>query len=378
MPKTSGGRSAVFALLLSLSLIPIGRAAAAESTGRLVELWSVAPDADVLVGRPIDVAATPGGTLHVLDGDLQCVHVFGPTGDARGTYGAEGSGPDEFRAATSVFRDADGSVVVVQPMPLRLVRFSETGTGLGDVAFDDGITGIRVVTRMESVGNRYVYEELQTILEAGSLGTALRLVSFDPEDGERTVLAEDRHDMTPGGTKQVHEGDSPAFVGRWCVTARGHVAFVDAFDAYEGRVVTVDGSPVGRIRREQIEARVRGEEELERIRTRQRERSRTETSRFVASPVARILGSVFAGPEGQTWWLRDPGPRAKGFTLILDRFDAEGTFLGTLRVEAPDDLRDRPLRMVGSDRLVALAVEKGAPSADDAPALLRVFRIESD
>ena len=364
--------------LLFVFLATIAPTAGAQTDGRLVEDWSVGVDADVLVGRPVDVAWAADGVLHVLDSELNCVHVFGPEGDPRGSFGAEGDGPGEFRNAPSLFVDGEGATVVVQSMPLRLVRFSSSGAVLGEVTLDDGVGGIRVVTRMEAVGVHFVYEELQTTIGTEGMGTALRLVTFDRERGTRTVLVDHERSMGPS-KRPLYEQDNPSFLGRWCMTARGEVAYVSGFERYEGTIVSLDGAVEREVTREGVTARARGEDELEAIRARRLANSRTGTSRFQPSPVARVLYGVHRGPDGQLWWMRDPGSPDDDFALVFDRFDAAGVFLGTSTVDAPADLRDRRLVIEG-DRLVALPVAKNARPDDDgpAPALLRVFRIEVD
>ena len=334
----------------------------------LVESWDVDSASEVLVGRPVDAVWHPRGPLLVLDGQLERVHVFDADGVWLRSFGDEGGGPGEFRGAGALFCDTDGTVVVVQGMPLRLVRFALDGEVLPEAPFDDGVEGFRLVTTMRAAGEHLVFEEIETVF-GGGMQAVSRLVAFDRSVGAREVLAE--HTRRVDRRAPFHEHDTAPFLDAWCVTAGNRVVYVDDFSAHRARVVDLEGELVHALGRDDVEAVPRTGDEVEAVRSRHRARlapRASDTSRFEPSPMAPTLVDAFAREDGEVWLRRHVADRDHGTALRFDRFDRDGVFRGEIVVEGPTRLHASDVGIDG-DRVVVLSGPE-----EDGP-LITVFRL---
>jgi hypothetical protein len=333
----------------------------------LSPLWQQRADADWISGQIVDVTQHPEGAYLLLDQQLSRVHVLDERGDLLRSIGREGEGPGEFRRAASIFSDVDGSIVVVQSVPIRLVRFTLEGEPVDDLPFDDGLAGFRALATMVATSSALVFEELQTSFGAGAVINTTRLVHFDRRSRERSVIAEHVHAIrTDAGV--VHEREISHLLGQWALTTDGAIVHVADFADHRARRVPLDGGRVVEFERAGYEPVVRDDATLQRLveqhasrRDRLAPRGRL---RFEPSPVAPALVAVFAREDGSVWLQRGPetidtaAPRP---AIVFDHFDAAARFLGEVWVHGDVDLNDHRLRVFG-EVLVAIP-----DSGSDAP-----------
>jgi DNA-binding beta-propeller fold protein YncE len=78
--------------------------------------------------RPTNLAIAPNGDLYVSDGYGNArVHVFGPAGDHRFSWGEPGTGPGQFNLPHAIAVAADGRVLVADRENSRIQLFSPSG-----------------------------------------------------------------------------------------------------------------------------------------------------------------------------------------------------------------------------------------------------------
>jgi hypothetical protein len=80
----------------------------------LEELWRIDEDSELLIGLPTAVAVDGTGRVHVLDAQLNQVHLFTLDGEHLGTRFREGEGPGEIRNPSDMIVAADGTVGILQ------------------------------------------------------------------------------------------------------------------------------------------------------------------------------------------------------------------------------------------------------------------------
>lgn len=110
---------------------------------------------------PTGVTVPDSGEIFVSDGyGNACVHVFGPGGELRRSWGAPGAGPGEFRLPHSIHHDDAGRIWVTDRENSRIQRFDPDGRFLDewtdlirptDVAIDGETVYVAELCRRVSV-----------------------------------------------------------------------------------------------------------------------------------------------------------------------------------------------------------------------------------
>lgn len=103
-----------FTLALALALLPCIAAAGTIEFTEDLRIDTTGTDAEF--GRVYSVAVAPNGTLYVIDTGFGRVHVFGPDGDYRRSWGRTGEGPGDLpQRMIQVTADAQGNLLVAGP-----------------------------------------------------------------------------------------------------------------------------------------------------------------------------------------------------------------------------------------------------------------------
>lgn len=118
--------------------------------------------------RPTGIAATPDGTLLVVDTLRNRIVPVTPDGEVGESFGSQGTGPAQFNYPTNITVDARGTVYVTDTMNFRvqmldrggrpLGSFGNLGDGSGDFNKPKGIS-------LDSEGHIYVVEGLHDVVQ---------------------------------------------------------------------------------------------------------------------------------------------------------------------------------------------------------------------
>jgi DNA-binding beta-propeller fold protein YncE len=85
------------------------RVQAFTPAGEFVLQWSTP---EWKAGKPVGLGAGPNGRIYVGDTHYSRVLVYGPDGEALGSFGSTGTGPGQFQLVTDIVVDRDGFIYV--------------------------------------------------------------------------------------------------------------------------------------------------------------------------------------------------------------------------------------------------------------------------
>ncbi|HLS48320.1 MAG TPA: hypothetical protein VK012_07350 [Gemmatimonadales bacterium] len=329
----------------------------AAALERLPE-WSVAAEPDLTIGASADPAddltevaggyLTPAGEIVVAEGSAREIRIYAPDGSLRRTLGRQGTGPGEYSALTSVWRQGDSTAVfdmsarrlTVAPNDGSMPRVIPLGrTGLLESV--QGTAGGRLVTwrldgdSLMAVGSGSVRVP-QHVLVISSDGAAVDTVLS--VDGPLFYLPS----ASPGWSGPAPVGLGPDTRMRTI----GDSIVIGTNNRYELVTYDLAGRPV-RIVRMAVPARAVEEDDVEFLREAEWEEFQTRFSEMPAEIVAQYRGflenqryaetmpyydMLAADPAGNLWVQDFPRPaeRYQRFTVIAP----DGALLA--RVRLPD------------------------------------------
>jgi hypothetical protein len=304
------------------------------------ELWRTGEgdeEEGVLLGVVSQITSDDGGTLYVLDAQLNQVVVFSPEGKYIRSIGREGDGPGEFRRPTDLFLTSDGNVAVIQRMPGRIVLLTPEGEPVGDMRVprpeNDGtlmfgggrLAAKNVVLNVNTFARR----------DAG-FSTTTSLVAIDP-DGNLVATYFDKRDENDFANLVFDEKKSGLGLV-WNVDRDGRVFMSDDFDAYRFQVWNPSGS-LARVVEREYTHRKRSVAEMKRfaptIGLRQGDQTRRPEVR--PSDTDRDIQQIFPRDNGDVWVLSSKGA-----------FDVPKRVIGTFDVFGPDGRLVRQITLNGT------------------------------
>jgi len=366
-------------------------------------------DPELQFGMLVGVDADAEGRIVTLDQQASRIRVFTPDGDLLHAFGRVGGGPGELSQAltpnSSVFFEADGSIVVPDMGNTRLARFAVSGEALDSPRMELETTGIPFLFSRTANRDLVVQYRQGLIPGAGAMGgedaAGDRIVRLRPGTAQGEALVE----VPAGEMISFGAGGLPQFrmfapEPVWAVLSDGRVvtgtnneysltlhstggaATGNDAEAANGQTIvrrTVDPIPV--TERHQTEIRNMFRQSFE-------DSGQPIPQEIVEQIVGGMsfeshwpaLAAVLPGPDGTLWVQRvEAGEALDNLTMESlqagefgsrrwDVLDAEGTYLGA--VEMPDGVQ--PLRFVGDhlygihrddlgiQRAVRLRVARGA------------------
>jgi hypothetical protein len=321
----------------------------------LEELWRIGEEEDeLLLGLPTRVAVDGESRVHVLDAQLNHVHVFSPDGELLTTLFREGDGPGEIRNPSDMIVESDGSVGVVQEFPGKVVWVDHNGDPLPvlhpGASPESG--GWSVLMNGRARGDQLVICGLkETRGDDGQTVQRKYLAAFQRDGTERAAYVDirgpDRDMSRPPSERDLLQ----PWMLAWDVAPDGRVFAAMEWDRYEVHVFHPDGT-LDRIIEREYEPWRRTKEE------------KADLQRLFAAgggDPSATLGVADHAPcisiyqcglqvtdDGELWILSSRGNRAlpEGVLAVLDVFDAEGHFRRQVEVHCPGD--------PGNDRLMIL------------------------
>lgn len=295
-------------------------AASAESVAVLETRWLIAPDPDLdpPIAAPLDMEVDPGrGRLLVLEGQPIELRVYGlRDGAFRAALGREGDGPGEYRYVAGV-AVAESGLTAVLSMSGRVTFWRPDGTLAGGAQVGPGMATDIVPARADSF---YVKSDLFPPADVAEFRVAA------PD----TVIREPRYrDRELPGTEDPGlptRNHSYAIAG----TREGELLIAPPGPEYVIVRVGPDGVVRRPIRRPEVAALRRSEEEIEAV----RERVRQGFARLGRRPPDDLpvplyrphIRGLSVSPDGTIWAVTGRGDEDR---VILDSFAPDGTYLGS-------------------------------------------------
>jgi hypothetical protein len=271
------------------------------------------------------------GRIYVLDRLAQELRVFGPDGEHIRTIGGEGEGPGEFRGANGLGWGPNGNLWVVDQRLRRFTVLDTSGTllrthrapmSVRSWQWRGGFTQSGALYDFGSV--REGEEYLRALLKfdmVGEYSDTFLLASYEAEFFEWETARSRATSQVPFAPQQV-----------WMVAPDGDLRTGIA-DQYRIHHVTLTSDTIRIIAREYEPIPVidtERQQAVERISEFMAGRRFDESRIPVVKPAFESLGVDDSG----FLWVRLPDSPARQGTL-LDVFDPEGRFLGTLNTQEP-------------------------------------------
>jgi len=287
--------------------------------------------------------------IYVLDQASNRVVVFDSGGSVVRTVGGEGSGPGEMRFPFALGVSQTGVVSVFDISKRGLVRFGPDGEVLEEVRISFPYGGGPIVDRGESM----IIPSQELDIEESTYTDALLEISGD--DTLRIVS----HTRPAGGSITLEScgmrlaGIAPVFspTMRWSPIADGVVLATSAhyeIAVYEAdslvRVIRRTIEPHPATRADAVESIGDGMRVSFPGGVRVCDPEEVVEQRGFAN-VVPVIGELAAGPQGTVWVMRSV---ASGAPALIDVFDAEGTYQGTVPEGSP-----LPVAVIG-DRIAAI------------------------
>lgn len=318
--------------------------------------------------NPAQVGVDDAGRIHVLDAAAHRVVVFDSAGRHVRTFGSEGDGPGEMRWPAAVSVAANGSVVIADHARSGLKRWDSSGIPIGEMA--RGLQVSSVVPRAFALLEGGV-AAIVNVPAAGG-GYEERLITLSGADTIRlTTVTHPPHRVAELGC--VAMDMAPRFSPRVVWNASGSRVAAATTAAYD--VLVSEGDRRMRIRRALPPREVTREMAL-------RDFGDGITVAFGPgmapckvsadvlveqqgyAPLLPAVSRVALSPDGSIWVARG---RIEGEPQLIDLFDAEGVYRGTLPPDLPFPAAFTPAGDVVSiesdeldvDRLVVYRIDRG-------------------
>jgi len=280
---------------------------------------------------PFFITMTSEGILYELDWYEPFVRVFDREGAPLLGFGEKGEGPGQLGSSVpgayipgfAAWPDEDGSILVFQPMPAVITRFSAEGEYLEELALE--------APRGIPMNFAYDARRRSFLLVTGATADPAisRFELGGPNPTEAVALLTDPENLPRRGDDPQRAAASFAFAA----TPDGGFIIGDTW-RYEIRVFDSGGQPTGAFGRD-IARPSKTEEEIEEALANATTESRRERAQ---DPEKHHFGqhSFRYDDSGHLWVATG---RSTASVTVFDIFGPEGEFLGELEIEA--ELKDR-------------------------------------
>lgn len=348
---------------LELERTQVGDTTIVRSTGgsvwgdsvRLVETLSIGElegPPEYQFGQVQDLAVDAEGGVYVFDGHVPAIRYYDASGSYVRTVGGEGQGPGEYRDASlgMAVRRSDGRLVMRDPRNMRMNVYEPDGSPSESWRIESGLFTGRATT-VDTAGHMYLKILTGPIERNEPWPIGLLHMDDTGEIVDTLEVPELPADPDePGGTFGVQK--------EWAVSPLGGIV-AGVSDRYVLHHVRPDGT-VLRIERDAEPAPVHPDERAEheaRLDWRWERQGQTITADRVPVPeVKPIFRGIYVGDQGRIWVhryveaVKDPSiekrddPDARPVVtwrepVVFDVFEADGRFLGTVRVPPRTSLR---------------------------------------
>jgi hypothetical protein len=322
---------------------------------RLGTIEDIGPE---MFGRVLDFELDPLNRIWVFEGQAQELRVFDSTGRHVRTIGREGEGPGEFNQVIGMEWGPDGHMWLVDPANNRITKVDTAGVLVESVPTIGGITVMPWPGGFDRDGHFYTYGIDPEMEDDFGLLMIRHDADLQPLDsvpipefpGERQFLelkAEDRHLITPLPFASGIEWRLRHDGGYWGALDGEYRLFELAWTSGDTlRTITRDWDPLP-VTEQDLDQAMEGMAWFTEM------GGKLDRSQIPSTKPA--FDSFFVDPLDRVWVRRTTaGPETEN--RILDVFDREGRFLGT--VELPFRLADYPDPIVRGDYMVAVVEDE--------------------
>lgn len=322
---------------------------------RLVETVSIGElegPPEYQFGQVQDLAVDAEGGVYVFDGHVPAIRYYDASGSYVRTLGGEGQGPGEYLDASlgMAVRRSDGRLVMRDPRNMRMNVYAPDGSPSESWRIESGLFTGRATT-VDTAGHMYLKILTGPIERNEPWPIGLLHMDAEGEIVDTLHVPELPDESTrPGGTFGVEK--------EWAVSPLGGIV-AGVNDRYVLHHVRPDGS-VLRIERDAEPAPVHPEERAEHEarldRLWERQGQNITADRVPVPEVKPIFRGIYVGEEGRIWVHRyaeavkdttieqpDDPDATPVLTwrepVVFDVFEADGRFLGSVRVPPRTNLR---------------------------------------
>ena len=367
-----------------------------RETWQLEETWRAGDeDDDVFFGLISHVVAGPEGNIHLLDAQLNTVHVYSPDGEHLRTLFREGDGPGEIRRSRDMVVFPDGRVGVLRELPGSMTFVDAGGVPAGTLKIrgeEIGDAGLYSLNGCFLGGGNLVLSGTEHVREQPAGNRRYNFLANFHEDGSEKVRYADLVNSYDFETFIFDEAvHICSFWWNSAVDDAGRVYTVADMSSYEIRVSAPDGSPLRTI--------TRAYEPLARTKDQKDAIWRMIDSGLTGSGIPYTIAVMDNAPainylmrglrihdDGDLWVLpwRGVVDQPEGVLATFDVFDPQGVFVRQVSLACPGDGEIDGVFAVGPDRFVvvrgyaeAVAAQYGGGSRasdddDDDEALMEI------
>ena len=368
-------------------------------TIELEELWRFGGDeGEVLLGLPTGLGTDTAGRIHVLDAQLNQVHILDADGKLLATRFREGDGPGEIRNPSDLIVWPDGTLGIVQEFPGTVVRLAPDGTPLpslhpgGPTA--EGGWGVLMSGAPRGADGLVVCGQMTRQDDSGEPQRRRYLAAFDGDGALESVMFEETAPPRDRTRRPREEEMLRPYMTAWDTGPDGSLVTAYLWDEYKLLMYGADGKLARVIEREHEPWRRTDADRAFMLHLFGLPADAEPPIEFAEteSAVSIMQHGVTITADGEIWVLPSRGSRElpDGVLARFDVFDARGHFRRQVDVRCEGDPRNDRLvplpggRMIRQRRFVDAFVTSLGPGAlpadetggDQSPAVI-CYRIRT-
>ncbi|MDE2957994.1 MAG: 6-bladed beta-propeller [Bacteroidota bacterium] len=320
-----------------------------DETWQVVEKFRLG-SGDILFGSIRSFDVDQNGRVYVLDNQSQEIHIFDAEGTFVRTAGGQGTGPGEFERASAVDISPKGEIWVMEMPKGQLTALDSNGIyQRREYVNSTGTAYSRYPGGMDRVGryNGAVYNRMG---EGHTFALARFDASFAPIDTVpipmRPVDPEFFEHLMDDGRSRIRAAVPYQGSHQWRFSTSGHfwTLYTGTYELAEItpagevlRIVTLDFEPLPVTAQDKAQVR-------DQLRWFTRQGGSMDLSRI---PNTKPVVSSFFVDDIGSLWVQRVALESDDEGRIFDVFDADGRFLGQLRLPFALDMRVDPVVMDG-------------------------------
>ncbi|MCZ6765462.1 MAG: 6-bladed beta-propeller [bacterium] len=306
--------------------------AESPSTSEARELWRLGGDTDdddEFFGVISTILTDDEGNVYLLDGQLNHVMIYSPTGDFMREIGREGEGPGEFRSATGMFFTPEGDVAVIQSFPGKIVILTREGDPIGDYPLPEPEgAGFFVLVNGQSYGSNVVLQGGVMSMNEQRWQQERYLASVDKTGTEVAKYHSDTR-VIDFANPIMDDRAWDTFDRRWTVGSDGRVYAATVYQDYAISVWNADGT-MNRVIEREYTHRKRTTDEMQIM-----ENMMGVFAKRIPNCTVKItewtkdIETMYVHDDGTMWVLTSDGSRdlPDGSLGVFDIFDPQGRFV---------------------------------------------------